>query len=88
MPRSDFVRRHEAAFRDFHIFLVGALGPGSRRVSIGLTNICRATKVFGTKLRGPGSRRVSNGLTNIHRATKVFGRQLRGHVGFVECFCS
>ena len=25
MPRSDFVRRHEAAFRDFHIFLVGAL---------------------------------------------------------------
>ena len=25
MPLSDFVRRHEAAFRDFHIFLVGAL---------------------------------------------------------------
>ena len=25
MPRSGFVRRHEAAFRDFHIFLVGAL---------------------------------------------------------------
>ena len=25
MQRSDFVRRHEAAFRDFHIFLVGAL---------------------------------------------------------------
>ena len=25
MPRSDFVHRHEAAFRDFHIFLVGAL---------------------------------------------------------------
>ena len=28
------------------------LGPGSRRVSNGLTNIRRATKVFGTKLRG------------------------------------
>ena len=27
-------------------------GPGSRRVSNGLTNIRRATKVFGTKLRG------------------------------------
>ena len=25
MPHSDFVRRHEAAFRDFHIFWVGAL---------------------------------------------------------------
>ena len=25
MPCSDFVHRHEAAFRDFHIFLVGAL---------------------------------------------------------------
>ena len=25
MPRSGFVRRHEAAFGDFHIFLVGAL---------------------------------------------------------------
>ena len=25
MPSSDFVRQHEAAFRDFHIFLVGAL---------------------------------------------------------------
>ena len=25
MPRSDFVRRHEAAFRDFQIFFVGAL---------------------------------------------------------------
>ena len=25
LPPSDFVRRHEAAFRDFHIFLVGAL---------------------------------------------------------------
>ena len=25
MPRFDFVRRHEAAFRDFHIFFVGAL---------------------------------------------------------------
>ena len=24
MPHSDFVRQHEAAFRDFHIFLVGA----------------------------------------------------------------
>ena len=27
-------------------------GPGSRRVSNGLNNIRRATKVFGTKLRG------------------------------------
>ena len=36
MPRSDFVRRHEAAFRDFHIFLVGALGkwPGRNWVQI------------------------------------------------------
>ena len=25
MPHSDFVCRHETAFRDFHIFLVGAL---------------------------------------------------------------
>ena len=25
MTHSDFVRRHEATFRDFHIFLVGAL---------------------------------------------------------------
>ena len=31
--------------------LIG-LGPGSRRVSNGLTNIRRATKVFGRKLRG------------------------------------
>ena len=30
----------------------GGLGPGSRRVSNGLTNIRRAAKVFGTKLRG------------------------------------
>ena len=29
-------------------------GPGSRRVGNGLTNIGRATKVFGTKLRGHG----------------------------------
>ena len=28
------------------------LGPGSRRIGNGLTNIRRATKVFGTKLRG------------------------------------
>ena len=32
--------------------LTGDLGPGSRRVSNGLTNIRRATKVFGTKFRG------------------------------------
>ena len=38
MPRSDFVRRHEAAFRDFHIFLVGALleGEGSREREFGV----------------------------------------------------
>ena len=40
MPRSDFVRRHEAAFRDFNIFLVGALTWGQEVTSIFVLSRC------------------------------------------------
>ena len=80
-----------------HIRCSAHLGPGSRRVINGLTNICRATKVFGTKLWGRGH----DGLVNCVRtgmsksvsisktfvaANAIYSHKFAGHNALVSTF--
>ena len=62
-------------------------GPGTRRVSNRLTNIRRATKVFGTKLRGRGHDALVTDLPTFVELLKfsVQNSGGRGHDGLVNC---